>query len=570
MNDNKLKRHERLCKIAPALFASLALTLTVFFFAPFELFASNMEMLPFRLSDFFGILTAIALTIAAILTLLLIFLPKKAFYVFSSLITALALMAYVQSDFLTLEPANPVVNLIVWIVVLAVVITLSVLFSKKYGKIVRTVLTLLTVAIIGLQTIGFVTVATTTDGVFTENKGKDQFQKIGALTYHNLENVATDQNVIYFVIDRFSSSFVDTANKQCPEIFDGLDGFTYYDEMVSLYPRTFPAATYMLTGVENDFSKDRVDYFQYAWENSEFLSILQKQGYSINVYTDDYYAYDSTVPGGVPAFADNGAGKAETEVSDKVGLILNMSGLSLSHALPSVIKNTMGNITTDSLIRHVTTTYNDAEAFSANMKYAYNYLNEHPLKLDAGKKNFSFIHIDGAHLPNLYDRNFDYADENEKNSLADALIQSFKIIHLYMDQMKELGIYEDATIIIAGDHTSIGSDSEAPYYPHLTALFFKPSGVSEGELKVSSAPIAQEDLHATILESEGIEHSLDYGISIFDIPENMPRERRYFFQRYVPEDGMYENIRYKIVGSAKKLSNWIPIERTRIYKSVYQ
>ena len=47
-------------RIVPALLASLALSLTVLFFGPFELYANNMAEFAFGLWDFFGILIAIA------------------------------------------------------------------------------------------------------------------------------------------------------------------------------------------------------------------------------------------------------------------------------------------------------------------------------------------------------------------------------------------------------------------------------------------------------------------------------------------------------------------------------
>ena len=187
-----------------------------------------------------------------------------------------------------------------------------------------------------------------------------------------------------------------------------------------------------------------------------------------------------------------------------------------------------------------------------------------------GDKNFSFIHIQGTHLPNAYNRDFLPADETEKYSIPDAMIQSFKIINLYIEQMKELGIYENSTIIITGDHSSIGSDTKDPYYAHLTALFVKPSGVGEGELKTSSAPIAQGDIHATILDSEGIENTLDYGISAFELDEDTERERSYHFQRYIKDDGIYEVVKYKIVGAAKRFTNWTVVERIKLDKSIYK
>lgn len=572
-------------RIVPALLASLALSLTVLFFGPFELYANNMAEFAFGLWDFFGILIAIAIAITAALMLVLIWLPKKAFNIVCSAIALIALMVYVQGTFLTMGMTSVegdgvdgsavstlklVINTVIWVLVIGGGIVATVLLSKKHNDVVRTVLTIAMVTVIGMQTVSFATVALTTEGLFGgEVEDGEKSDLVEAFTYKNLEKVSSDSNVIYFVVDRFATSYVETAKKDCPEVFEELEGFTYYDDMVSLYPRTFPSITYMITGVENDFSLSRADYFKYAWENAEFIDILKENGYGVNIYVDDYYAYEDSTPGGVAAFADNLSGETETVVSDRPGLVKDMTRLSLYRYLPFACRGIVGSVSSGDFQDSVQIVNKDLDVYTTDMKNAYDYLNEHPLTLSDGK-NFSFIHLQGTHLPNKYDRDFNEADEEERYSVLEGMIQSFKIINMYIEQLKELGIYDDATIIITGDHSSIGSDSKDPYYAHLTALFVKPAGVGEGELKISSAPVAQEDIHATILDSEGIESTLDYGVSVFDLDEDAERERRYHFQRYIRDDGTYEVVKYKIVGKAKKFSNWTPVERVKLDKSIYK
>ena len=573
-------------RIAPALLSSMALALTVLFFGPFELYANNMAEFAFELWDFFGVFIAIAVAVIAALTLVLIWLPKRVFNVACTVISIIALMLYVQGTFLTMgmnsvegdgvdgatvSTLKLIINTAVWIIVVGAGIAAAVIFSKKHTDIIRTVLTVAMVTVIGMQAVSFATVALTTEGVWG-NDGTDEEEKhdlVEALTYKNMEKVSTDSNIVYFVVDRFATSYVDTAKKNCPEVFEELEGFTYYDDMVSLYPRTFPAVTYMISGVENDFSRTRTDYFKYAWENSDFMDTLKANGYSIGLYTDDYYVYEDSTPGGVAAFASNLSGATETVISDRAGLAKDMARLSLYRYLPFSCRGIVGVVSSTDFQDSVQIISNEADKYTTDMKNAYDYLNAHPLTVSGGK-NFSFIHIQGVHLPNVYDKDFAPVDDSSKYSVEDAMIQSFKIINLYIKQLKELGLYDDATIIITGDHASIGSDSKDPYYAHLTALFVKPSGVGEGELKTSSAPVAQEDIHATILASEGIENTLDYGVSIFDLDESTERERRYHFQRYIRDDSTYEVVKYTIVGSAKNFKNWTVSDRIKLDKSIYK
>ena len=51
----------------------------------------------------------------------------------------------------------------------------------------------------------------------------------------------------------------------------------------------------------------------------------------------------------------------------------------------------------------------------------------------------------------------------------------FKIVYDFLDQMKALGVYEDSTIIILGDHGK-SMDKTNLDYAVRTGLFVKPKG----------------------------------------------------------------------------------------------
>ena len=574
--DNKIS-----AKIAPALLSALAVALTVFVFGPFELYANNMEEFSFGLWDFYGAFLWIAAAVVAVIFAALIFLPRRVFDVACTAVSSIALMLYVQGTFLTLgmksiegdgvgdgalAEGKIIFNAIIWIIIIGAALAASVIFSKKYSGGIRTAIIFAMVVALGMQTVSFITVSLTTEGVYETRE--HSIERVEVLTHKSLDTAASESNVIYFVVDRFATSYFDTAAEECPEIFEELEGFTYYSDAVSLYPRTFPAITYLLSGVENDFSLSRTDYFQHAWNDSEFLDALDKAGYAINVYTDSYYAYESKEPGDLPDYISNRSGDTQIVVSDYDGLKRDMRRLSLYRYLPFACRDMIGNISTDDFSKHVSLISDDSAAYTTDMKEVYEYMQAHPLRVE-GDKSFSFIHIQGVHLPNKYDRDFEPATDDNKWSDADAMIQSFKIINLYIEQLKELGLYEDATIVITGDHASIGSDTKDPYYAHLTALMVKPSGVGDGELKISTAPVMQEDIHATVLDSEGIDAALSYGRSIFDIAEDEERERRYYFQRMILEDGTIEIVKYKIVGSAAEFENWTVVDRIKLDHGLY-
>ena len=143
--------------------------------------------------------------------------------------------------------------------------------------------------------------------------------------------------------------------------------------------------------------------------------------------------------------------------------------------------------------------------------------------------------------------------------------------------MKALGVYDDSTIVITGDHPAalsdtklIGEASKSDNGTRVTAMLFKRAGETGTELKTSTAQISQDELWNTIYESEGLAH-LKTGDSFFDIAEGEQRVRRYLFELTVKTgDDKNPNadqiVVYEITGSARDRNNWSIVERIEIGK----
>ena len=439
----------------------------------------------------------------------------------------------------------------------------------------QSIATTLVVSILGLQSFAFVGTSQFVSTVHDQSKNTAVESPEGSptyLTYENLNRVSTEGNVIWFVLDRFDITYYeDYAKKECPEIFYNLDGFTYFNDMLSLYPRTFPSVAYMLTGVEHDFYDRRTDYFWDAYSTSPFLNTLHQNGYDINIYTDSYYAYDD-------------ARAMQKYICNSSDASINLSfSERLSGTLRSVLLRAHPNAKEDPFINKLFPAIQEDSSYekvypkysSEDPKDIYSFLQANPLKTYRGKKNFSFIHIAGCHMPNQYDENFNEATGDDWWDPVVSMKQSFKIINRYLDQLKELGLYEDATIIITGDHGwHGGSDTEYDPFrrPHVTAFFIKESGKSSGELQLNTAPVTQGDILPTILASEGIKASHDFGRTLFEIGENETRVRKYSFQSWQSPDGVRndELVIFEVIGSARDLKNWHIVSKEYLGGSFYQ
>jgi hypothetical protein len=362
--------------------------------------------------------------------------------------------------------------------------------------------------------------------------------------------------------------------KDEPEFFNRLDGFTYYNDYLSLYGRTYPAICSILTGKPNDFEGKKTEYFADAYKNNDTLTTLAEKGYSVNLYTEKVYAYeDANV---MIEYADNTSGVNAYEIDSAWGLTVDMLRLSLSQYLPFVMKGIVGELSTSTFNDHAV--YDtDEELYVSDMKTVYDYITDNEFTTISDENNFSFIHLTGCHTPIKYGEGFVELDEDDRarydTNLAIEL--SFTIIYEYIEQMKALGIYDDATIVITGDHPAARSDTKLPGTTgysgdngtRVTTMFFKSSGEHGTALKTSTAQISQVELWASIFESEGID-GIDMGDSFFDIKEGEDRVRINYFQQSDKKEvnGRDEDylIRYEITGCGTDPENWKIVEEKPI------
>ena len=88
----------------------------------------------------------------------------------------------------------------------------------------------------------------------------------------------------------------------------------------------------------------------------------------------------------------------------------------------------------------------------------------------------------------------------------------------YLTQLKELGLYDDASIIITADHGDKENNMQVIY-------FIKQPGETHEKMQSSEAPISHDDFPGTLLQLMGCAAD-DYDFTtIFDFTEDDERER---------------------------------------------
>ena len=566
-----------------SLLLSLFTPLTLFFYGPFEIYGNNMDEFKFVLGDFWLLCGLVAFAGAAVLFGLLMLLRGRAFDVCFSLIFGLSLMFFVQGNYLslsagalsgdgvgeTISMVQNIINLAIWIVVVAGCIV-AMLLLHKYSEIIRLAATVAVIALVGMTVISFTVISLTTDVYATEKEGYQGDLSITneVLTVKNLDTLATENNIVVFIVDRFDYTYMDKALQECPEIFADLEGFIHFSDYITLYPRTYPGVPHIVTGVENDFSGSRHSYMKEAYGQSPYLQALKEQDFDINVYTDDYYGYVNATH--MRDFVSNTSGNVSYKIIKRASLSMDMIRISLYRYVPFLVRHTLGNVSTPMYDKYVDYDLEQPE-YSTDMKEVYDALTDGEFTFRTAENGISYIHISGCHLPNHYGPDFDPATSEERSDSNVGMKVSFKIITAYINEMKRMGVYENSTVIILGDHCNIGSDTDLPYKPHVTTLIAKPAGVSEGAMKESKAQIGAQDVLATVLTAAGSGKAADFGENIFDIPEDEDRSRRYLFQIVDGSlyEGNYTNAVYEIIGPGKDLDNWHLREEIDLHKNIY-
>lgn len=386
------------------------------------------------------------------------------------------------------------------------------------------------------------------------------------LSYKPVMSLSQEENIVVFLADRLDGIWMDEMLEKYPELNDGFSGFTFYQNNVSQGTSTFPAVPQMLTGKTYDDS-EWYDYLSKAWSGDTLTSRLKENGYNINILPDCITTLSSTAQ--LAGQCDNILSLDESEVSvnffGKKGIFRVMSRLSFANLVPYQFKTNllywMGANFSRGFVDY-------SDSVSDNMRYAvgiesdiqfYDYLNQHGLNSSSENKTFSFIHLNGAHTPTAEIAALH--DPAAEPDLYATLRGDFEILFEYFRQMKELGVYDNSTIIILGDHGRVPRELEGADTSLdgaiTSALLIKPAQSDSEPLRTDRfSELSTEFFAASVLEYAGINHS-DFGYSYNDIIKNNLSPDRYMQTFHFCGYGrMAYQSQYKITGDARDFDNW--------------
>lgn len=161
--------------------------------------------------------------------------------------------------------------------------------------------------------------------------------------------------------------------------------------------------------------------------------------------------------------------------------------------------------------------YPDNEMMYSNYSF-YEKLQDTGLSLDSASNYFTIQHLNGTH-EFVNDENCAYDPDNA--TCATTVEGIFTMLDAYLQQLKDLGIYDNSTIIITADH---GSEARSQMI-----FFMKGKNETHDSMQTTNAPISLNDLVPTIVEAIGEDYA-PYGQSVHDFSADESRERSVYIR----------------------------------------
>jgi len=503
------------------LLSALALCFTYFIFAPVEQYMLNQSEMWFSL---WGIapqaLVSFALSFG-VLSGIGYLLPVKARRALSAVLISLALCVYLQGNFINADYGEldgraidwgkytlyAVADTLFWVLVPAGALVFAFKKRKLFHKSARAV----ALVMVFVQVVALTSVFATRP---VEDKSLDWI-----VSEKDAFRMASDQNTVMFVVDACDLTYLPEIQATDPEAIAAFDGFTYFADYAGSYSKTKMGLVYLLTGkwYENNETIER--YIDTAYDDVALYDALLANGWNVRLYTSETYVSESLV-GRVSNII-----RADLTVGSHVGLWGKMLRFVSFRYMPHVFKPAF-NFYSGELGDYKSSTGEAIPFLKDNFAVVKSYDEKGLTVSGEYDKSFSVYHINGSHLPCNMDAYGNYVG----NWNATAVEQTrgvFRFLSRIFEDMKKAGLYDSANIIITADH---GRFDEGPSSP---ILLIKPAG-SAGEITYNTAMTHVSDMHDTLLSLCGLPHE---GRTVFDIPKEEERARRYLYYPTTRENG---------------------------------
>lgn len=346
-------------------------------------------------------------------------------------------------------------------------------------------------------------------------------------TYYALENgqyrLSQDQNFLVLLLDAVDAKTFEEVMDSDPAYTETFADFTHYPDMVGAYPWTAFSVPYILSGKWYEGEEYYLDYAAAAVDESGLFRELSERDYDIALYESDPWVTTYTYQ-----FSNMVELQHEAYVWKYFRrAICKLGGIRYA---PFFLKEYCYRAIVQTQGQHNAFVDESNPLYTWDLKEFATHMQEEEVTYQEGKC-FRYYHLQGGHVPFLYDADLNAVGDS---SYTETLEANIRVIGQFLDKLKQSDLYDNSVIIVMADH-GFDPQNEVSAYDRQNPLFLV-KGVGESHpLQTSLVPAAYEDLQdAYVRLMDGAA-----GDAIFPYQEGEKRERRYIFYKNT-EHVMYE------------------------------
>ncbi len=558
-----------------------ALLANIFLFLPLTLFLGNEKEFSVSFGSILVTYVAPAITLIAIVAIVSMLLPKKAFRTFAVILGVLSILIWVQGNLFVwsyglLNGAAIDWNenrLLGWV---ELAIWLSAIFfviwkSEQVGEFIFGIamtLMLLQFSLFGFNAWNSKEQLEATIDIERENVAAD-----------NIFRYSNTENIIHIVADGFQADVMDeilNTGDSGKQLSEALSGFTVFSKNLGAFPYTHMSVPAFLSSnvYRNQMPID--EYMKKSFGEDSIISLVRKNGYEVDIAVSrgvlmdvyDYAKPDNLFP------VDNGGVLVHDNIIRNEAA--RLFDLSLFRGVPHDLKARVYNDQKWIFQSLSQDTIPVALQNFAHMAFLRKSSKE--MTVDRKTPVYKLFHLMLSHNPMVTTNDCRPANKILPTARENVIVQArcgLNEIALFLDKLKSSGVYESSTIVVMGDHgawvqpknlkgvLNPEKDFHEVINPAVVALatpFFAVKRPGDtGAIKYSDAPSSITDFAKTIASIKNYDNEFN-GESVFDLSSDVARERLFAFYHYKKSEWVDNHLgvmeEFRILGDAADSATW--------------
>lgn len=470
------------------------------------------------------------------------------------------------------------------------------IFYQRTYRIMPYVLTILTIMMIA-------------DGWIVQNKAPiPDLDKLYVADESSKFVFSSEKNVLVLILDAFQGSVFDEIIETTPQYADMLDGFTFYRNAMCAIPSTKLSIPNILTGMVYDntipvrqyqrqgllthslplslralgFGTEFYSFFGYGilplddrlWSNERRATSLQEHAseYVKLLYTTAFRLSPQILK---KEIYQQGKWVNTPEVTTYVkDIVMRVEG----HNVPGDSKQSAGSASAATVPGASAQLIQCCGNVPAGSYYDIDFLNGmlNHARIGGEKHSFKLYHLQGLHPPRNFDENFhfDPAYNESVESIPSSGRASLLIMGMFLNKLKEMGIYDSSVIVVLADHGNALAinPSKSEHNRELNTksmrlsfdsvkgtavplVLIKPAN-SKGAMKISDVPVVLGDIPDTIMNAIGKSEDFPGKSMLRNQKEN--RKRFYYVHAYheMTKDYYGDLQEFEVDGDVYKDESW--------------